>query len=182
MTIQLDTEYGELLQSIVEKSIRFLTETNQQQSQSIFAQEYMNLMLKIHQVMLSLSKNPEHLWKKQMAYWQDALSLSTTQLTSWLQGKNLPIEDRRFDGEEWENNPYFNFLTQQYLLISEHITALTEQMDYGDVSLKKRVQFFMQQCLDALYPLRILSKQTPKSLHRPYKVTVKIYYGGYRIL
>ena len=74
----------------------------------------------------------------QMAYWQDAISLAQDQMTHWMDGKPMPISDRRFSSEEWVNNPFFNFMSQHYLLASEHMNSLLEHIEYGDKQLARR--------------------------------------------
>jgi polyhydroxyalkanoate synthase subunit PhaC len=54
------------------------------------------------------------------------------------------------------NNPFFNMLTQHYLLASQHMNALFENMEYPDQNTAKRLQFFTRQYLDALSPANFL--------------------------
>lgn len=148
-----DSELGELMQSVAEKCLKFLNQIkNQPTTLSGALSQYMDLTKDFQDLIVSLLKNPEQLWKMQVAYWQDALSLAHEQFNSWLQGKPLPIDDKRFSSDEWVNNPFFNLLSQHYLLASEHVNSLLEHMDYGDRQLARRVQFFTRQFLDALSP------------------------------
>src|SRR5204862_2326041 len=101
-------------------------------------------------------KNPEQVWQMQIAYWQDACSLVEEQFGHWIEGKPMPISDRRFSSDEWLNNPFFNFMSQHYLLASEHMNSLLEHIEFGDKQLAKRVQFFTRQYLDALSPANFL--------------------------
>ena len=148
-----DTDLSEIMQSVAEKSLRLLKSFEQQPAQlPALIQKYIDLSNDFQALLATMLKNPEQLWHMQMAYWQDAMGLMHDHLHHWLTGKIKPITDKRFSSEEWVNNPFFNSLSQQYLLASEHLNSLLEHLDYGDKQLAKRVRFFMHQYLDALSP------------------------------
>lgn len=137
-----DTELGDLMKSVAEKSLSMISQLkNQPAALPMVINQYIDLTNDFQSLVVSLLKNPEQVWQMQLAYWQDAMSLAQSQFTSWLEGKPMPIEDKRFSGEEWVNNPFFNLLSQHYLLASEHMNSLLEHMDYGDKQLARRVQF-----------------------------------------
>ena len=151
----MNTDIGlsEILQSVAEKSLRLLTTFKQQPYElPTFIEKYMDLSGDFQALYFTVLKNPEQLKDMQLAYWQDSVSLMQEHLNYWLEGKAKPITDKRFSSEEWVNNPFFNLLSQQYLLASEHLNSLLEHLDYGDKRLARRVQFFMRQYLDALSP------------------------------
>ena len=148
-----DTDLSEIIQSVAEKSLRLMTSFKQQPTQlPMLIQKYIDLSNDFQALLGTLLKNPEQLWHMQIAYWQDAMGLMQDHLHHWLEGKTKPIYDKRFSSDEWVNNPFFNSLSQQYLLASEHLNSLLEHLDYGDKQVAKRVQFFMRQYLDALSP------------------------------
>ncbi|WP_051555121.1 PHA/PHB synthase family protein [Legionella fairfieldensis] len=152
-----DTELSDILQSIAEKSMRILDGFKNQPAQlSRLLKQYMELTSDFQTLVTVLLKNPEQVWSMQMAYWQDAFSLAQEQLGYWMEGKPMPVNDRRFSSDEWVNNPFFNFMSQHYLLASEHMNSLLEHIEYGDKQLAKRVQFFTRQYLDALSPANFL--------------------------
>lgn len=151
----MDTDIGlsEILQSVAEKSLHLLTSFKQQPTQvPELIEKYMDLSGDFQALYFTVLKNPEQLKDMQVAYWQDSIGLLQEHLNYWLEGKAKPISDKRFSSEEWVNNPFFNLLSQQYLLASEHLNSLLEHLDYGDKRLARRVQFFMRQYLDALSP------------------------------
>ncbi|MCE3045297.1 alpha/beta hydrolase [Legionella sp. 16cNR16C] len=153
-----DTELGDLMKSVAEKSLSMISQLkNQPAALPMVINQYIDLTNDFQSLVVSLLKNPEQVWQMQLAYWQDAMSLAQSQFTSWLEGKPMPIEDKRFSSEEWVNNPFFNLLSQHYLLASEHMNSLLEHMDYGDKQLARRVQFFTRQFLDALSPANFIA-------------------------
>ncbi|KTC94344.1 PHA/PHB synthase family protein [Legionella erythra] len=152
-----DAELSHIMQVVAEKSLKLMTEFQTQPTHVLdLIKQYSDVTNDFISLMLTLLKNPEQVWQMQVAYWKDAMSLAQDQFTHWLEGKAMPIEDKRFSSEEWVNNPFFNLLSQHYLLASEHMNCLLEQIDYGDKQLAKRVQFFTRQYLDALSPANYL--------------------------
>ncbi|MBA2709055.1 MAG: class I poly(R)-hydroxyalkanoic acid synthase [Tatlockia sp.] len=152
-----DEELRKIMQTVAEKSMRILAGYKNKPAQfSKLLQQYIDLTKDFQLLISIILKNPEEVWRMQMAYWQDAFSLAQEQMNHWMDGKPMPISDRRFSSEEWVNNPFFNFMSQHYLLASEHMNSLLEHIEYGDKQMAKRVQFFTRQYLDGLSPANFL--------------------------
>lgn len=102
-----DTELSDIMRSVAEKSMRILQEVSQQPAQlSKLVKQYMDLTKDFQLLVSVILKNPEQVWQMQIAYWQDALTLAHEQLNHWMEGKPMPITDRRFSSDEWVNNPF----------------------------------------------------------------------------
>lgn len=152
-----DKELGELLQAIAEKSLQIISDIKETPLQiPMIVNQYIELTEHFQSVMSILLQNPEKIWEMQLAYWQDAINLAQAQMQHWLNGTPMPINDPRFREEDWLNNPFFNMLTQHYLLASQHMNALFETLEYPDKNTAKRLQFFTRQYLDALSPANFL--------------------------
>lgn len=152
-----DQEFNDLLQTIAEKSLQIIKDIQTQPHQiTTLVNQYIELTEYFQKVVITLFNNPEKLWELQFAYWQDVLNLAQNQFNHWLEGTSMPIEDARFNSEDWLNNPFFNMLSQHYLLASEHMNTLFEHMEYSDKKTAKRLQFFTKQYLDALSPANFL--------------------------
>ncbi len=152
-----DNELNDLMQSIAEKSLQVINDLKSNPSHiTSTLKQYIEITEHVQNVLNTLLNNPEKAWEMQLSYWEQAMSLAQTQFSHWLEGKSLPIEDRRFTSEEWLNNPFFNLMSHQYLLASEHMTDLLEQLEYEDPSVAKRIRFFSKQYLDALSPANFL--------------------------
>ena len=152
-----DKEVNELMQSIAEKSLQFMADLKSNPERITTAlKHYIELTEQFQLLLNTLFSNPEKAIEMQLAYWENAFNLAQTQLTHWLQGQPMPIEDKRFNTEEWLQNPFFNFLSHQYLLASEHLNTLLASLDYQDPNTAKRLQFFSKQYLDALSPANFL--------------------------
>jgi polyhydroxyalkanoate synthase len=69
---------------------------------------------------------------------------------------NPTAGDRRFNAPEWDESPYyFDFIKQNYLLISKLITEIFNSVDL-DPKSKEKLNFFTKQYIDALAPSNFL--------------------------
>lgn len=152
-----DIELADLMHAIGTKSLQLMAEIKDYPEHfPTLISRFIDLTENVQLVMAVVLKNPEKVWQMQFAYWQDAFHLAQAQFNHWIEQKPLPIADKRFSDNEWLHNPFFNLLSQHYLLASEHINMLLQQMEYGDKDLAKKVQFFTRQYLDALSPANFL--------------------------
>ena len=75
---------------------------------------------------------------------------------SMLSGKSETVVrpepgDRRFSAREWQDNPYFSYLKQSYLLASQLANRTAEEAAL-DAASKARLQFAVRQWTDAICP------------------------------
>ena len=96
----------------------------------------------------------------QASYMKDAMEVWNQALhfvpSSPAAEKPKPIADRRFGSPEWLANPAAAFAAQMYLLNSRALAQMAEQMP-GDAKTKARVQFAVQQWVDAASPSNFLA-------------------------
>ncbi len=59
--------------------------------------------------------------------------------------------DRRFAAREWQDNPYYSYLKQSYLLASRFLGELADAVE-ADAKSKERLQFAVKQWCDAMSP------------------------------
>jgi polyhydroxyalkanoate synthase len=59
--------------------------------------------------------------------------------------------DRRFAAAEWRDNPYYDYLKQQYLLGARFVSAAVEAAEV-DERARQRLRFFARQYVDMLCP------------------------------
>jgi len=150
--VEKERELDEIMRAVAEAGLRLLSNAKPPDFFPLLFDKYLRITTDFQNVLTLLLTNPEPLQKMQAAYWQDAIGLSQDLFHSWLKGTPKPSSDKRFRSEEWLDNPFFNLLSQQYLLASEHINLLLNQLDYHDEKLAQRVRFFTRQYLDALSP------------------------------
>ncbi len=63
-----------------------------------------------------------------------------------------PPGDRRFSAEAWSESPVYDYLRQAYLLNSEYLNQMAEELPMEDGRSKARLQFLTRQYVDALAP------------------------------
>jgi polyhydroxyalkanoate synthase subunit PhaC len=98
----------------------------------------------------------------QKRLWEEGLSLLETVLGQYgigpnagaaaEQGPHLPRTDRRFADPAWRKSPFFAVLHQAYLLFSEQLTELVEQMEGLEPPRKEQARFALRVLLEALSP------------------------------
>jgi polyhydroxyalkanoate synthase subunit PhaC len=102
----------------------------------------------------ALSTKPETLVDLQGRYMQEQMNLwmSAMQPEAASPGE---ISDKRFSGAEWNELPVFRYFRDSYLLTSKMMMEAVEEADL-DAETKRRMRFFMRQCLDAAAPSNFL--------------------------
>ena len=112
---------------------------------------------------------PEHLANAQMKFWENNLKL-LGYLNARLAGRQPePVAapekgDKRFMDPDWSQDPYFDFLKQNYLLMSDWIQDLVNGATGLDAHEKQKAQFFTRRVTDAMAPTNFLLTN-PQALH-----------------
>ena len=83
--------------------------------------------------------------QKQGELWAGLLSGKPRTLVEPEQG------DRRFAATAWDENPYYDYLKQSYLLASRYVSELVEAAELEDEA-RERARFAARQWLDAMCP------------------------------
>lgn len=152
-----DKEISDLMQSVATKSLQLLDSMKQSDNPlPTLIRQCIDAMKDYQTLTEGLIKEPEHLLNMQITWWQDAMALAQQNFSYWMQGKTVPVEDKRFNAEEWQNNPFFHMMSQQYLLAIQHMNDLLDKAEFEDKNSGKRIRFFVRQYLDALSPANFL--------------------------
>ncbi len=100
------------------------------------------------------------LWQGYSTLWQEAAdNFFSPKEKSPSKKESPPItkkSDRRFKDEAWEDNPFFSFLKQSYLLTANSIHKSVIEVEGLDDSHALKVDFYTKQFLDALSPSNFL--------------------------
>ncbi len=105
----------------------------------------------------SLMNNPEKLMEAQMEAWNAYSNIWMNAANSML-GKPAEAtispekDDRRFKHESWENNPFFDFIKQSYLVTANSIQSVVADAEGLDKKDAQKLQFYTQQFVDTLSP------------------------------
>ena len=60
--------------------------------------------------------------------------------------------DKRFSSEEWQQNLFFDFVKQFYLITSQMLESLVESVQFPDPKQKALMQFYIKQLNMAMSP------------------------------
>ncbi|MEM6636676.1 MAG: class I poly(R)-hydroxyalkanoic acid synthase [Pseudomonadota bacterium] len=114
--------------------------------------------------------NPAKIIEHQVGYWGKALTHYVEAQQALKEGrlqppKNTGPTDRRFANPLWDSHPYFNYIKQQYLLSSDAISGMFQDLEGLSERDKQRVEFFTQQIIDIFSPTNFLGTN-PEALSR----------------
>lgn len=105
----------------------------------------------------SMMKNPEKLIAAQMDAWNAYTNLWFDTASRMMGKESKPVAvpdkgDRRFKHEAWEENPFFDFIKQSYLVTANAIQTVVADAEGMDEKDAKKLQFYTQQFVDSLSP------------------------------
>ena len=90
---------------------------------------------------------------KQMSLWQSASqALMSQQLGAIDSVVETPRGDKRFQDEEWNSNPVYNYIKQAYLLNSEMLNSTLDCLDFEDAKAEERAKYFTRQYVSSVSP------------------------------
>ncbi|WP_419904232.1 PHA/PHB synthase family protein [Kiloniella sp.] len=96
------------------------------------------------------------LWQGYSALWQESADkFFSSQEKNKSERESSSVskkKDRRFKDEAWEDNPFFNFIKQSYLLTADSIHKSVMDVEGLDETHALKVDFYTKQFLDALSP------------------------------
>ncbi len=105
----------------------------------------------------SLMKNPEKLMETQMEAWNAHskiwLNTAGSMLGQAAEATITPDKgDKRFKHESWDNNPFFDFIKQSYLVTAHAIQSVVADAEGLDEKDAQKLRFYTRQFVDSLSP------------------------------
>ena len=67
-----------------------------------------------------------------------------------------PVTDKRFADPDWENNQYFDFVKQIYLITSQWAEEMVHEAQGLDEHTRHKAEFYVTQISNALSPSNFL--------------------------
>lgn len=95
-----------------------------------------------------------NLWKNQWQLWQNTLLKMSGQQPDAVVTPEKG--DKRFNDAEWDNNPWFDYLKQYYLLTSQAMMQTIDELEGVDDKTRQRLSFFTRQWINAVAPTNFL--------------------------
>lgn len=116
-----------------------------------------------------LARDPGRLFEAQVNAWTTYLQIwqTTAQRLFGMTAPAVvetPSDDRRFKAEDWEKNPFFDYLKQTYLATASAMQGLVAGTDGLDERTARKLEFYTNQYLDALAPTNF-ALTNPQVLH-----------------
>ncbi|NIY82033.1 class I poly(R)-hydroxyalkanoic acid synthase [Vibrio hepatarius] len=91
-------------------------------------------------------------WQQQMQIWQNVALVGNTAPVV-----EPEIGDKRFSNQEWQQDVFYNFIKQSYLLFSKTYMQTIDSIEGLDEKSKERLSFFSRQAINALSPSNFIA-------------------------
>ncbi|MYL23816.1 class I poly(R)-hydroxyalkanoic acid synthase [Halomonas alkaliantarctica] len=110
----------------------------------------------------ALAQNPTLLWQTQARLLQDQWLLWQQNARAMAGEEVEPLiqpakGDRRFKDEAWTKEPYYLAIMQQYLLFSQLVDELIDNLDGLDETRKQHLHFYARQLVSAMSPTNFVA-------------------------
>ena len=102
----------------------------------------------------AMKQDPQRIAHLQQSYIDEHMKILQS-VTTPGNAETQGVQDKRFSGEEWHENPAFNYLAQSYLVTTRLFLKAIEDLDVPPES-KRRMRFFTKQYLDMVAPSNYL--------------------------
>ncbi|WP_159652646.1 class I poly(R)-hydroxyalkanoic acid synthase [Vibrio atypicus] len=91
-------------------------------------------------------------WQQQLQIWQNVtLAANSDDVIAPERG------DKRFSNEQWQQDIFYNFIKQSYLLFSKTYLQTIDSIEGLDEKSKERISFFSRQAINALSPSNFIA-------------------------
>ncbi|SMY16458.1 class I poly(R)-hydroxyalkanoic acid synthase [Photobacterium aquimaris] len=102
----------------------------------------------------ALAKVQMDWWDNQVKIWQNVVIGNTTAESAFIKPAK---DDKRFSDPAWENEAFYNYIKQSYLLFSNTMRETIESIDGLDDKAKERLGFFSRQAINAMSPTNFVT-------------------------
>ncbi|MGR5065447.1 class I poly(R)-hydroxyalkanoic acid synthase [Photobacterium sp. DNB22_13_2] len=92
-------------------------------------------------------------WENQMKIWQN-VTMKTGDEDDLVKPEK---DDKRFTDPAWENEAFYNYIKQSYLLFSNTMKETIDSMEGLDDKAKERLSFFSRQAINAMSPTNFVT-------------------------
>lgn len=99
-------------------------------------------------------ENSAHVLEAQNRFYQEQLQIwqnIADEMKKPDTGEVKKPSDRRFSDSDWEKNPFFSYIRQNYQNFAKHMQEIIDKTE-TDAESKEKLKFFLQQYIDAISP------------------------------
>ncbi|MBO0344666.1 PHA/PHB synthase family protein [Roseibium limicola] len=105
--------------------------------------------------------DPQRAMEAQNRLWGGYIDLWNSSLKRMMGEENTPavapgMRDKRFKDPDWDENQYFDFLKQLYLITSTWANDMVREADGVDDHTRHKAEFYMEQITNAISPSNFL--------------------------
>ena len=142
---------------IAERSQRLLLDYMNKQNGAPGNLDPLNVQQPFLDLMSRMMADPAKMMQAQISLWQDYMNLWQSAARRMMGETPPPVaeaarSDRRFKDAEWQDNPFFDYLKQSYLLTSRWLLDTVNQVEGLDDKTAKKIDFYTRQFVDAISP------------------------------
>ncbi len=157
-------EWSKIMTNIAEQSQKIVDNFLKQQGgqmqngMNVGMGDTANLGKAFFEMTRKMLADPTKLWKAQMDWWHDYITLVNNTNRRWLSGTlsspviETPAGDRRFKDDSWQQNAIFDYIKQSYLLTARTIQSAIKDVEGLDEQTARKVDFYTRQFVDAMAP------------------------------
>ncbi len=132
----------------------------------------------------ALMRDPALLAEHQVRLWSASTALAQWSTLRLLGAQPEPVAtpdpaDRRFKDEAWQQDWYFDWLKQSYLIYSRWLEDVVKQTDDMDEGAAKKVAFYTRQIIDATSPTNFVTTN-PEALREVMRTNGQSLVNGLR--
>ena len=143
--------------SIAEQSQRLVNNFIAQQGTQFGMTDSTNIGNTFLELTARMMADPARMMETQMALWQGYMELWQATGQKMMGQAVTPVatpesDDRRFRGDEWEENVLFDYIKQSYLLSARWLQNTVRDVEGLDDKTAKKVDFYTRQFVDAMAP------------------------------
>ena len=107
-------------------------------------------------------RDPAKVFEHQLKFWSQSVTHFVETQQAMAKGAVRPSEgakvaDKRFQNPLWDNNPYFNFIKEQYLINAQAIEQAVEDAQGLTDKDAQRLRYFSRQIIDMMAPTNFLA-------------------------
>ncbi len=134
----------------------------QESGQQISMDDALHMSKLFQDLYARLMADPMQLVQAQMAFWQDYMSLMQNQTLRMMGVESEPVRqpeksDKRFAHAGWEDNPFFDFVKQSYLLTADYLHHTIDNVEGLDEKTRRKIDFYTRQFISATSPTNFLA-------------------------
>ena len=116
-----------------------------------------------------LARDPAALLEAQFNAWNTYMQIWQSTAQRMLGAEAEPVveaerNDRRFKAEDWDKNPFFDYVKQTYLATAGVMQSVVAGAESLDDKTKKKIEFYTNQYIDAMAPTNF-ALTNPEVLH-----------------